>query len=73
MSDMLLDLVGQRCSIKTEDEEYLTGSPEICCHVVAADDEWIKITYVDATGNRVARMERIEIIGSVLIYGDTLR
>jgi len=72
MSSMLLDLVGQRCSIKNENEEYLTGSAEISCHVVAADEEWIKIAYIDSTGNRMARIERIDAIGSVLIYGEGL-
>ena len=70
MSGMLLELIGRRCSIKNDSEEYLTGSAEISCHVVAADDEWIKITFVDALGNRVARMERVETIDSVLIYAD---
>lgn len=73
MSGMLLDLVGQRCSIRNDAEEYLTGSAEISCHVLAADDEWIKIAYVDAGGNRVARLERIDTIDSILIYGDSLR
>ena len=73
MSGMLLDLVGQRCSIKNDEEEYLTGSADISCHVLAADEEWIKIAFVDASGNRVARLERIETIGSILIYGDSLR
>ena len=68
MSRMLTDLVGQRCIIKNDEEEYLTGNPDSTCHVLAMDDEWIKIAYVDEDGNRVARLERIETLCSVLIY-----
>ena len=68
MSSMLMDLVGRRCSIQTEDEEYLTGHPGIVCRVMAADDEWIKISYVDEGGHRVSRISRIDTVDSVLIY-----
>ena len=67
---MLLDLVGQRCVIKNDCEEYLTGDPRIACHVVAADDEWIKIVYIDGAGQRVTRMERIETLDSVVIFDE---
>lgn len=68
MSHLLLDLVGQRCSIKTDDEEYLTGHSEITCRVMAADEEWIKISYVDEDGNRISRLARTETLESVIIY-----
>ena len=70
MSKMLLDLVGQRCSIKNDEDEFLTGNAEITCHVLAADDEWIKIAYVDESGTRISRLERVETLGSVIIYDD---
>ena len=70
MSNMLLDLVGQRCLIKNDSEEYLTGDARVACHVLAADDEWIKIAYIDGAGNRVTRMERIETIDSVVIFDE---
>ena len=70
MSRMLTDLVGQRCIIKNDEEEYLTGNPDITCHVLAMDDEWIKIAYVNKEGNRVLRMERIETVSSVTVYED---
>ena len=70
MANMLLDLVGQRCLIKNENEEYLTGDAHVACHVLAADDEWIKIAYIDGTGNRVTRMERIETLDSVVIFDE---
>ena len=68
MSGMMMDLVGQRCSIKNENEEYLTGHPDVTCHVLAADDEWIKIAYIDENGGRVIRMERIETLDSIMIF-----
>ena len=70
MSNMLLDLIGQRCAIKNENEEYLTGHPEILCRLLAADEDWIKIAYVNKEGNRVLRMERIETVSSVTVYED---
>ena len=73
MTNMLTELIGQRCVIKNENEEYLTGNPNVTCHVLAADDEWIKIAYIDGSGNRVTRMERVETLDSVIIYGDIVK
>lgn len=70
MSSMLMDLVGRRCSIVNDMEDYLTGSAEITCHVVAIDDEWIKVSYVDVDGRRITRLERIETVDSVVIYDE---
>ena len=68
MSQMLMDLVGKCCTIQNEDEEYLTGGADIVCRVMAADDEWIKIAYIDENGGRVIRMERIETLDSIMIF-----
>ena len=68
MSAMLNELQGCCCSIKNEDEEYLTGSADICCEVLAVDDEWIKIMYTDKLGRRVVKVERTDSILSVKIY-----
>ena len=70
MSSMLLELVGRRCDIQTDDGEYLTGHPGISCRVVAADEEWIKVAYVDEDGNRISRLARLETLESVVIYDD---
>ena len=70
MSSMLTELVGQRCSIRNENEEFLTGNPNVTCLVLAADDEWIKIAYIDGSGNRVTRMERVETLDSVVIFDE---
>ena len=73
MSGMMMDLVGQRCSIRNDSGEHLTGHPDVTCHVLGADDEWIKVAYIDEEGKRVIRLERIETIESVLILSDRSR
>lgn len=68
MSEMLKSLVGERCSIRTEDAEYLTGSADIACEVLDVDGEWIKIAYHDRTGRSVTRMDRVETLESITVY-----
>ncbi len=68
MSDMLLSLKGCCCSIKNDEAEFLTESPDIACEVLDVDDEWIKILYTDKTGRRVVKVERVETIMGVKIY-----
>ena len=70
MSSMLMELVGHRCSIMNDMEDYLTGSPEITCHVIAADDEWIKVAYVDEAGRHITRLERIDTVDRVVVFDD---
>ena len=70
MSNMLMDLVGRRCRIVNDMAESLTGSADVTCHVLAADDEWIKVSYVDGSGRHVVRMERIETVDSVTIFDE---
>lgn len=65
---MLMEIVGCKCSIKTDDEEYLTGSPDIPCRVVGADGEWLRVAYVDGRGNRLQRLSRIEYVTDVTIF-----
>ena len=67
---MLMDIVGCKCSIKTDGEEYLTGSPDIPCRVVGADGEWLRIAYVDGCGNRLQRLSRIEYVADVTIFDE---
>ena len=68
MSSMLLELKGCCCSIKNDEAEYLTDSPDIVCEVLDVDDEWIKIIYTDKMGKRVVKVERVETIMNVKIY-----
>ena len=71
MSSILLDLVGKRCDLMTDDGEYLTGHPGISCRVLAADEEWIKVAFVDENGNRIARLARIESLERVTVYEES--
>ena len=68
MSAMLNELQGCCCSIKNDDEEYLTGSADIVCEVLDVDEEWIKIIYTDRTGKRIVKVERTDTILSVTIF-----
>ena len=68
MLSMLGELRGHACSIQNDNEEYLTGSPDIVCEVLDVDDDWIKITYTDNTGRRVVKVERTDCIQSVKIF-----
>ena len=68
MSEMLRDLVGKRCRIRNDEMEYLTGSADVDCRVLDADEEWIKIAYLDRAGRRVTRMERVETLDSIVAF-----
>ena len=67
---MLTELVGCKCRIKTDDEEYLTGSPDIPCRVVGADGEWLRVAYTDAMGNRLQCLSRVEYVADVTIFDE---
>ena len=71
MSEMLRDLVGKRCRIRNDEMEYLTGSADVDCRVLDADEEWIKVAFVDENGNRIARLARIESLERVTVYEET--
>ena len=68
MNDMLKDLTGKRCCILNEDAEYLTGSADIACDVLAVDDEWIKVAFTDRQGRRVTRMERTDTLDRIELF-----
>jgi hypothetical protein len=68
MSYLLSDLVGHKCLVRTEDDEYLSGSPELPCRVTGADEEWLRVSFVDGAGERMSRMARIEDLCDILIF-----
>ena len=68
MSGLLEDLLGRRCCVRTEEDEYLTGSPDIPCRVTGTDGEWIRVTYIDEQGARVTRISRIDTVLDVLVF-----
>lgn len=65
MSKVIEELVGKDCKIKTENALQLVGSEELLCHVLDADDEWIKVSYVDKKKNQITKLLRIEYIEEV--------
>ena len=68
MSFMMTDLVGHKCLVKTEDEEYLSGNPDLPCRVTGADEDWIRVSFVDEAGARLSRMARIDSLVDILIF-----
>lgn len=68
MASMLTELVGRKCLLKTEDEEYLAGDPDLPCRVTGADAEWIRVSFSDGNGGRLSRMVRVETLIDILIF-----
>ena len=68
MSSMLAELVGRKCLVKTEDEEYLSGDPDQPCRVTGADGEWIRVSFADGEGGRLSRMVRVDALTDILIF-----
>ena len=71
MSDILMDLVGERCAVKTDDGQYLTGSPDVLCRITGMDEEWLKITYTDRFGNRVSRLCRRDSLADITVFEES--
>ena len=70
MSAILSELLGCCCVVKTEEEEYLTGSPDIPCRVTGMDEEWLRVSFTDELGNRISRICRIEYLADVTVFDD---
>ena len=62
MSKLICDLVQKECKIKTEDALQLVGNTELVCHVLDADDEWIKVSFMDKKKKQVTKLLRSENI-----------
>lgn len=69
MSKIIAELVGKRCSIKS-DEALILGNTELECNVLDVDEEWIKFTYVDKKNIEKTKILRIEAIDSVELLED---
>ena len=68
MSELLKDLVGRRCVIKTEEEEYLGGSADVLCRVTGMDGEWLRVTYTNDRGLLLARLCRVETLADITVF-----
>ncbi len=68
MSDMLMELVGRRCVLRTQDEEYLGGDPNVLCRVTGLDGEWIRVSFTDDRGRALARLCRVDDLVDVTVF-----
>lgn len=68
MSKLMNELVGKSCKIKIADALGLSGSKEIRCMVLDADDEWIKFTYEDKKNITKTKILRIDSIENIELY-----
>lgn len=67
MSKLISNLVNQEIIIKSDDALQLVGKTELLCNVLDADDEWIKVRYMDKKNNQITKLLRIENIDEVEI------
>ena len=51
MSQLIDDLVGEQCTIKSEAILNFAGKTELSCTILDADDEWMKICYNETFTN----------------------
>lgn len=68
MSDMLMDLLGRRCVLRTVEEEYLGGAPDVLCRVTGMDGEWLRVTYTDDRGRTLSRLCRVDDLADITVY-----
>ena len=71
MSKLINDLVGKKCVVKSEAGLELISNNEIECKVLEADEDWLKIEYVEKKGNTVTMLLRIDEIERVEILNDS--
>lgn len=65
MSKIIRELIGKDCNITTEEALLWSGSTQIACKVLDADDEWVKFTYCDrknAVKTKILRIDSIDHI-----------
>ncbi|WP_138203844.1 hypothetical protein [Haloimpatiens lingqiaonensis] len=70
MSNIITSLIGKECKIKTEEAILFSGNVEVNCSVLDADDEWIKISYIDKKGCAKIRILRIDSISNIEIISE---
>ena len=67
MSQLIDDLVGEQCTIKSESILDFAGKTELSCTILDADDEWMKISYTDKKDKQATKLLRIEMIEEIEI------
>lgn len=67
MSKLISQLIGKNCTLKTDENLDFSGSSELNCTILDADDEWIQCRCTDKKGNVTTRILRIDSIEQVLL------
>ena len=68
MSKIINDLVGKNCKIESDNLSYDIENDT--CMILEADDEWIKISYIDSKKVTITKILRIESIETVELINE---
>ncbi|MGX4599501.1 hypothetical protein [Faecalimicrobium sp. JNUCC 81] len=70
MSNIINSLIGKKCKIKTEDGLLFGGNGEVNFLILEADDEWIKLSYIDKKHGTKIRVIRIDSISNIELISE---
>lgn len=65
MSKIIEELVGCECVISSDEFMGIAGRAQLKCEVLAVDDEWLKISYIDKKDNLKVKIVRIDAVDSI--------
>lgn len=70
MSNIITSLIGKECKIRTEEALLFGGNVEVNFSVLDADDEWIKLSYIDKKDGKKIRVIRIDSISNIELISE---
>ncbi|MDU6247343.1 hypothetical protein [Paraclostridium sordellii] len=70
MSDIIASLIGKQCKIKTDEGTLFSSNGETNFSVLDADDEWIKLSYINKKHGEKIRVIRIDSISSIELISE---
>lgn len=70
MSNIISSLIGKQCKIKTDEGMLFSSSGEAHFSVLDADDEWIKLSYIDKKHGEKIRVIRIDSISNIELISE---
>nr|WP_172692230.1 hypothetical protein [Paeniclostridium sordellii]AUO31854.1 hypothetical protein [Paeniclostridium sordellii] len=70
MSNIITSLIGKQCKIKTDEGTLFSSSGEVHFLVLDADDEWIKLSYIDKKQGEKIKVIRINSIYSIELISE---
>lgn len=65
MSKIIEELLGSVCLINSDEFMGIAGHSQLKCEILAVDDEWIKIGYMDKKNNYKVKILRIDAVNSI--------